>query len=444
MRVLFVNPSWEYIEKKGKRYNRLWPPLSLLYCATDAKQKGHDVIIFDLNAEPDKIKELLNIANSFDFIFLTSSSLDRWQCPNLDIKPVESVLEKLPQGKVYLIGVHGTVMPEYFLKKFKIKAVIMAEPEETVREIISGKSMKDIQGIAYLKNGKLVQNQRRQPINLSELPVPDYSLLPFKKYYYELMGGNFMLFETSRGCPFKCIYCYQEMFHNTYRKKPFEKVKEEIQTAVEKFNVRTGYLIDLELTVNKNGVNELCDFLIGKKYDFRWCCQTRADTVTEELLTKMKKAGCTLVHYGIETGSPAIMELINKKTTLEKIEKGIRMTNKSGMETAGFFMFGFPGETEEDMQKTIDFAKEINPTYVSFHTASIYPNTKLFTMVGGRLKLPFDEAYTKEHSLEKLKKMERKAFVQFYLRPRYILTRLFTFNINSLWKQFKLFLEFVR
>ena len=388
--------------------------------------------------------KIIKIAEEYDKIFVSSSSLDRWQCPNLDISPVEKILEKITNKDVYLIGAHGSLMPEYFLNKFDLKAVIIGEPEITVKDICQNKKISKIRGIAYKNGKKIIVNKLKELIGLDTIPAPDYSLLPLKKYSYELMGNNFMLFEMSRGCPYNCIYCLKKMYGQKYRIKSIKKLGEEMETAINKYGIKNAYFIDLEMTANKKAVNELCDFIINKRIRLRWCCQTRADSVDFELLRKMKKAGCVLIHYGVETGSPRIMKLIEKKITHKQILEGIRLTHKAGIETACFFMFGFPTETDEEMQMTIDFAKRLNPTYASFHTATIYPGTKLFDMVKAELKLPFAEAYTKEHSLEKLKSITRKAFIEFYFRPRYIVSRLLSLNILSWYRQLKLFFEYIR
>ena len=133
------------------------------------------------------------------------------------------------------------------------------------------------------------------------------------------------------------------MYGKKYRLKSVKNLGKEVETAVKKFGIKNAYFIDLEMTVNKKHVAELCDFLINKKIKLSWCCQTRADTVDFKLLKKMRKAGCLLIHYGVETGSPRIMKFIEKKITHEQILNGVRLAHKAGIETACFFMFwGFP------------------------------------------------------------------------------------------------------
>ncbi|MFH2020583.1 MAG: hypothetical protein ABIJ34_04165, partial [archaeon] len=120
---LLINPSWEYVTEEGKRYNRVWPPLDLLYIATALNAKGIQSEILDLNAEKVKIHNLEKIAQKFDKIFITTSSLDRWQCTNLKIDNVEFIINKLQNKKIIILGYHGTVFPEHFLKHINVEVV---------------------------------------------------------------------------------------------------------------------------------------------------------------------------------------------------------------------------------------------------------------------------------------------------------------------------------
>ena len=129
---------------KGKRHNRVWPPLDLLNCAAILEKEGFHVNILDANAERTPINKIVNYSKSFDKIFISSSSLDRWQCPNLDVEPVEKILRRIKNKDVYLTGAHGSLMPDYFLDKFNIKAVIIGEPEMTTRDICKSKKISKI------------------------------------------------------------------------------------------------------------------------------------------------------------------------------------------------------------------------------------------------------------------------------------------------------------
>jgi len=446
VKISLVNPCLDYPAIKTKNYstyNKVFPPLSLSYSAAILEKEGFDVKIVDANAERFTIEGILQKIKDSEKVFITTSTLDRWQCPHLDLEPFLKLINEIKKyNPVYLMGVHGTLKPKEMLNLTKVNGIIIGEPELTILDICKGKKFEDIDGLVFEKKGKMVFTKERSLLDLDDLPLPAFHLIPMRKYFYEFLGDEFVVLEGSRGCPFKCTFCLKKMY-DKYRKKSVENLIKEVKYCIEKYDVKNAYFIDLEFTINKKLVEKLCDFLIEKKYDFKWCCQTRFDSIDKKLLQKMKKAGCKLIHYGVETGSPRIMESINKDITLEQIENGMRITKEVGIDSACFFMFGFPTETEEEMKMTIDFAKRINPNYASFHVATPYPGTEFYEKIKEKTENEIFPLYYSDHSPEFLHKMIKKAFKDFYLRPYYILPILFK-NPKFLWKQFRLFMSYFK
>ena len=455
--ILLINPH-QFSEKEI--ISRIWPPLSLANCASILRQRGFDVNIIDANAEKlssDELKDRVRDYNA-DKIFVTSTPLDRWQCPYIDITPfvecvkiVNSVRDE--NSKIYVMGTHCTISPKRILDMTNADVVIIGEPEETVTELCEEKKIEDIDGICYkIGNGGngVVVRRRNTFLNLDSLPIPSFDLLPMKKYFYELLGSDFTLMETSRGCPFDCIFCMKKMYGNKYRRKSVDKIRTEMEEAFG-LGVKNVYFIDLELTVDKIFISKLCDLMDDMKKkgkEIRWCCQTRADTVDREILEKMYDAGCRLVHFGIETGSPRMLEVANKMTTLDKIEDSVNAAMDVGMDVACFFMFGLPTETEDDMNETIRFAKKLNPTYASFHVAIPYTGTKFDEMCGVDKNFSSDEKSffplcDPSRDYGKMRKVVRKAYMSYYARPGYIVN-VFRKNPKLLLRQFSLFLRCVR
>jgi len=445
-KILLINPLIEYSKNKDELsiYNRIWPPLSLANCAALLENNGFDVKIMDANAEFLKPKQVANKSNNFDKIFITTSTIDRWQCPHLNLYPFLELIREVKKvnSNIYLTGSHGTVRPNEMLKLTSVKAIIRGEPELTVLEICKECDLKKIKGVTFEKNGKMISNPNRPLLDMNKLPMPAFHLLSMKKYFYEILGNNFCLFEGSRGCPFSCIYCLKSMYGNGYRKKSAEKLIDEVKYSVENFDIKTAYFIDLEFCINRNLVERLCDFLIEQKYNFKWTCQTRFDTIDLKLLEKMKKAGCEIIHFGVETGSPKIMKMIKKNVTIDQIKQGMKLTKKAGIKSVCFFMFGLPTETNKDMEMTIKLAKELNPTYASFHIATPYPETGFYNMIKNEIG---DELFPSYYGNEnELKKVVNKAFLSFYLRPKYIFSRLKEGEIKLLGKQIDLFFRYLK
>lgn len=445
--ITLINPCYEYpVVKRGKfvYYNKIWPPIDLANCGALLEKDGFKVKIIDANAERLSHSKVAELCKGSEKIFITSTPIDRWECPHPNIQPfincVHEVRRKNPYSKIFVMGTHGTVRPNEILELTGTDAVIRGEPELTVLDISKDNNLKNINGITYKSENKIISNPDQKLLDLDKLPIPAYHLLPIKKYFYDFLGKNFMLFEGSRGCPFNCIFCLKKTYGDKYRKKSPEKLTDEIKYAVKEFGIRNAFFVDLEFTINKKLVEYVCDFILNEKYNLRWSCQGRLDDVDKIMLMKMRKAGCKLIHYGVETGSERIMRLINKRITFDKIEEGMRLTKEVGIDSVCFFILGFPTETFEDMKKTIDLAIKLNPTYASFHLAIPYPGTVFYEMVKENLNELFPSVYTGIYTEDQLKKIINHAFLKFYLLPTYIFSRLLKGDYKLLIHQLKLFL----
>jgi radical SAM superfamily enzyme YgiQ (UPF0313 family) len=235
------------------------------------------------------------------------------------------------------------------------------------------------------------------------------------------------------------------MYGQPFRKKTAAQMQAEIDHALAHTNVRSAYFIDLEFTVARDLARTICEYLIALGSPFVWCCQTRADNVDEELLALMKKAGCRLIHLGVESGSDRVLAASGKSTSKDAISKGVRMIEKAGIETLAFFMFGLPGETDKEREETIRFAKALAPTYASFHFATPYPGSKLFSdlnmKIGDDLSFPLVPPGA---DVRDLKSWVSRAVRSFYLRPSYVLRHLAKGGPSHWYRQFRLFLSYLR
>jgi anaerobic magnesium-protoporphyrin IX monomethyl ester cyclase len=450
--ILLVNPyQAQLVNRRGKIYNRAWPPLSLANCAALLEKSGHQVQIIDANVlrlPPDKLESL---AKGYERIFVCSSDLDRWQCPGIDLEPFLKSVEYLKKctDEVYVLGPHGTIKPKEVLELTKAKAVIRGEPEITVSEICRSTPFDKIPGLAYRDKDGMVLTGMPHPVDLNELPTPAFHLLPMERYQYEVLGSRFTLLEGSRGCASRCRFCLLEMYGRGVRRKKVEKLAAEIEYVVSQFGVKTAYFMDLEFTVLRNQVLDLCEFLIRKRYGLRWTCQTRLDLVDAPLLEKMKQAGCSLIHFGVEAGTNDLLRKVNKQISIEQISEGMRLVHKSGIDSACFFILGFPGSNEEEWLETIRFAKRLNPTYALFHIATPYPGTALYDDLaqldpGITQEALFPEACRQGEDLKRLKIAIRNAYLGFYLRPAYIGRRLSRRDLRSLGRQIRLMVGYLR
>jgi radical SAM superfamily enzyme YgiQ (UPF0313 family) len=443
VRVLLINPSWDrYISRQGRRINRAWPPLDLLNCAAFLEQEGIQADLLDARSDWVDPSEIARRAEAYDKVFVTSSPLDRWQCPNLELPLFFDRMRPLRHPELYIMGVHGTHFPQAMLENTGAKAVIRGEPELTVLDIARGKPLAEIPGLARLEGGRLVESPSRPLADLTKFPVPAFERVDLGRYGYELMGDRFVILETTRGCPFPCNFCMRDLFGGTaYRCKTPQQVAKEVEVAINQAGARTGYFIDLEFSLNREYTLKVCSALAPFRSKWSWCCQTRADSVDPELLRAMKEAGCALIHFGVESGSEDILAATGKRMTLDQIEKAVDWTRKAGIASACFFMLGLPGETDDDREKTMAFARKINPTYASFHIASPYPGTPLYQT--GTWDPMYPESVHQGEELEKIKRWEKKAYRRFYLRPGYMISFLSQISLKKFFKQVRLLWEMI-
>jgi anaerobic magnesium-protoporphyrin IX monomethyl ester cyclase len=370
------------------------------------------------------------LAVGFEKTFVTSTPYDRWQCPSLDIQFFFDTLPHIPPNSLYIMGAHVTERPEAILRQSGARAAILGEPEQTVLEI----ALKDgddeigshIQGIAYLNGTRLVKTATRDhPLDLNQLPCPAYHLLKMDQYRYEFMGKNFAILEGSRGCPHGCHFCYLGMYGPRFRQKRLDRLLDEVRYLSREFQVRNIYFMDLEFGLNRKYLISFCKALIDLNLGIQWCCQTRVTDVDGEVLKWMKKSGCRLIHFGVEAGSDRILHQTGKGITVSDCVRALDLTRETGIETALFMNFGFPGETLREMDATVELAIRLNPTYAAFHLIVPFPGTKLAQQTGLDMAAFPPHLYPHfnfiDHDLKTLKSVLRRAYVRFYLRPTYLM-----------------------
>ena len=448
--VLLINPDWRGIgRQKQPQYKRIWQPLDLAIAAALLEQDGFSVQILDNNIRRLSSEAIGKLSTGFDKVFVTSTPYDRWQCPSLDISFFFNTIRYIPRSRLYLMGAHVTERPAAILLKSKARAAILSEPEQTILEIarrdLSSEISRDIPGIAYIKGGRFIRSAPRGYIDdLNQLPYPAYHLLNMDRYYYEFMGRDFTIMEGSRGCPHECSFCYLGMYGTRFRQKRIERLVDEVAYVKDRFHIKNIYFMDLEFLLNRAFIISFCKRLINHNMDIHWCCQTRVTDLDKDLLRWMKKAGCSLIHLGVEAGADRILSQTGKKIRVSDCVSAVSMTHEAGIRTALFLNFGFPGETKDDMESTIKLAIRLNPTYASFHLIIPFPGTRLAKQIGIDPEAFPTHLYPQynyvHHDHKTLKNMLRKAYLKFYLRPSYLI-RFRNKQLRPKFRQGKLFFK---
>ena len=277
-----------------------------------------------------------------------------------------------------LMGLHPSARPVECLAEPNVDFVVIGEPEMTVLELadtletVGSANLKDVQGIAFVQNGKTVKTPQRPVIqDLDSLPFPARHLLPMKEFFEAAkkrpISGNLkkpsIRMLTSRGCGHACIFCSNYIvMGRKWRGRSAENVVQEIEQIVRDFGVKQIDFLDDNLTLDRKRMEKICDLIVEKRLNVEWCTPNgvRADCLDEELLAKMKKAGCRRILVAPESGVQRVVDdVINKRQDLKKVENAVASARKVGIEVGCFFILGIIGETKEDMKATIAFAHRL-------------------------------------------------------------------------------------
>lgn len=441
-KVLLVNLPFEKIYDKTsmKGVAPSTPPLSLACLAGSLLEDNHQVKIFDFNLYEKGNDAFIECLKDFkpDFVGIT------FVTPLIKTADeVSKIIKKFNKNIVVIGGgAHCSSFPESSLKETSLDIAVIGEGDFTIRDIINNKNLKSIKGIGYKKKDKIFINPKRELIkNLDGLPFPAHQLYDFTKYYVPsaiALKNPVAWLETSRGCIYGCIYCNKSCFGKTFRAKSPERVVKEFM-MIKKLGFNEIHLTDDGFTTNIERAKKICDLLIEKKVNIHWSTITgiRVDRVDLELLKKMKAAGCYRVYFGIESGNQKILDRIKKGITLEQIKKAVKWAKEAKIEVAGYFMIGLPGETEETMQQTIDFAKSLDLDLAKISITIPLPATELFNELDKeKLIKTYDWEMFKFYSTPStiynhknlswptIEKYYNKFYRTVYLNPRFIFKRL--------------------
>jgi len=443
-RIFLINLPFEKIYEKTnlRGIAPSTPPLSSACIAGSLLEKKHEVRIFDFNVYEEGKSEFIRQLKEFNPDFVGISFVTPL------FKEMKRVVETIKSIDRNIItiggGPHCSSFPEETLEDSSLDIVVIGEGDITIKEIVGNKNLLKIKGIAYKRNGKIFVNEKRELIkNLDYLPFPAYNLYQIEKYRVPsaIARKNPVAWvETSRGCPYECIYCNKSCFGRIFRFKSPERVVSEF-IKIKELGFREIHLTDDGFTTDINRAKKICNLLIEKRVNILWSTITgiRVDRVDLELLKKMKLAGCYRVYFGIESGNQEILNRIKKEISLGQVKLAVKWAKEAGLEVAGYFMIGLPGETKKTMQDTIDFAESLNLDLAKISITIPLPATELFNELD-RQKLiktydwemfkfystPSSIYDHKNLSWKIINKYYHKFYRTIYLNPRFIINRLKT------------------
>jgi len=368
------------------------PPLGLAYIAAELLKKGHQISIIDIpaaNLSLDKFR--LIIRNDKSDIYGISSTLFGFQ----DVIKVSVILkEEDPKAFIVLGGLCSVISPELILQKIPyLDVVVQGEGERPMCELcdflLKKKKLRDIKGIAFRENEEIFYNPQNEYLDLDQLSFPAYNLLNIKHYHIHPPFGLYppaISMETNRGCAFNCEFCG---LSKSYRARNIESVVDEISYLKKTYGINEIYFVDHTFTISEERIQNLCRMIMNRRIKIHWTCKTRVDCVSQETLKAMKKSGCYMISYGVESGSDKILRNLNKGITVEDIKRTIFLSKKYGIRSIAYMIVGSPGEDRNTIQESIRLIQKIKPDYVLYNVLVPAPVSTLY-----------DKAIIKNDSLE--------------------------------------------
>jgi radical SAM superfamily enzyme YgiQ (UPF0313 family) len=417
---------------EGLGHHPQFPPLGLAYIAAVLDQNDFEVKIFDCPICEINHEKLKAEIDSFQPNIVGIAAMT----PTIEsaFKSARVAKEVCPDAKVLMGGPHATFADKQILSdESAVDIVVRGEGEETVLELAKLpdlQKVREVKGITFRKDNQIVQAPNRPFIqNLDALPRPAYKLLQVDKY--RISGQKLFPIMSSRGCPFQCPFCVaSQMFGQRFRARSPKNVLDEMEWLRDEYGAEGIAFHDDTLTFDMKRALEICDGIIERKIKLPWGCFSRADVVTKEILAKMSKAHCNEIGFGVESGCQTMLDSLNKRTTIGQCENAVKWAKEAGIFVTVSVILGYPGETKETLQQTLDFAHNVEPDEVWLCTATPFLGTELRALVESKgWKMEEDwKLYNTMNTIfedpnlpsKEIAQMRKNFYAKFY-NPRYIM-----------------------
>jgi len=362
--------------------------MGLLYCAAVAERKGRDVHFIDAQIEQLNLDNLVARVSEVNPDIVVSVI----NLPSIygDLKALEVLKEHFPNTHITGIGTVCRALTDLVLKSNAVDTAILGAPELVLPKLLKaievGNSVEKVSGIAFKMDGDIVKTSVVSPFveDLDLLPYPAYHKVLMDRYWHHVFGKHtrctYIL--SSKGCPFGCYYCpYPYGFGDRIVFREPVKVVDEIQHLQERYGIEAIVFRDQVFNARPSRTIEICNEIIRRKLQLKWFCETRLDNMTQDVLEKMKAAGCIRVHYGVESGDPRIFSSHAKahvNQPLKQILERVVMTEKMGIYAHVFILLGLYGENWSTIGNTMNMARELRSTSIGVSIATPYPGTRFY------------------------------------------------------------------
>lgn len=436
--ILLLNPpSNSFLQRDllcsaSSKADYYWPPIDLLVLT--GILKDYNIKVLDAVIEEKNDNDVMNFYKNekFNYIISLCSSVDFEN----QIRLFKEIKKINPKCKIIVSGDIAFFETEKVIKNNEVDAILMKFITHDIIEYIENSDNKKIKDITYKINNKILFNGYNKEI-IFTYNEGNHKLFNIKKYNLPYSVYNPMaLVLTNYGCPYKCTFCSSGLIG--YGIREIKEVLNEIE-SLSKQGFKEIFMRDLNFTSSKERVKQICNFIIEKKLNIVWSCEGRVDNVDYELLSLMKKAGCYLIFFGVESASQEKLNQVNKGISIEQIEKIFSYCNKLKIKTLASFIIGLPGDTKQDILNTIALSKRIKTNYASFNMYVPRYGSILRKELEEQNKIKKDDKFDSSKEInnftdlsdKEIKELHKYAVKSFYFRPIYIIKSVFDIKTKN-------------
>ena len=438
------------------------PPYTLALLAALLREKGCEVRLMDATAERLSVDQICARLDADQFV--PSLIVFPSTTPTLDADVAAAAQIKARYGApMFCFGPHASTVPALSMVRApEVDGMFVGEPEDGVLQLASLESIANMTDVPSLTcrprgaSGPVVEHRAHGSFSgFLTMPYPAWDLVSLKDYALPLVNKPYVMVETSSGCPYSCDFCVAPIHQgHKFRERKAVELVDEMERSWREHGIEFFYLWGDTVTLNVKTFTAFCDELIARKLPIQWFGNARADNLTDPAFVhRLRRAGCWMLALGVESESDERRKDMSKRLEEQKIRTAFKNMREAGIKSFAFFIFGYPGETPEAIEKTIDYAIALDPDFANFYPAVPYPGTALYDKVRREGLLPesADRDWSKlEYSYyvlegnglnhDRVMEAINRAKRRFFLRPAYLarhagdITRLATTKWHVAWQ----------
>lgn len=394
MKILIISPRWFVGDAV---YYRYMFPMGLAYISTVLKKDGHEVDVLNINHYAGPVGDIVRSAiGKKKYEQVLTGGISPFLNQIQDV--IDAVRRSDPSVGIILGGGVISSEPELIYNYLKPDYGVIGEGEQTISELLdclsNGKNIEEVSGLAYQdQQGRFKLTKPRAPIlDIDTIPNPDFEGFEFDKYLEHMRPSNqynFDLFDypreyplvCSRSCPYVCTFCFHPL-GNKYRQRSLDSIMAELRQNVPRYRINMIGIYDELFSHDRKRLLRFCElmkeFQKTLPWECRWGCQMRVDGIDDEVLGKMKEAGCYMISYGFESYSLPVLKSMKKYITPEQIKRAVELTLKKNISIQGNFIFGDTAETKETAKTTLDYWKNHVESGILLSFVNPYPGTAIY------------------------------------------------------------------